>query len=334
MANVTKDLFIALSNNKFLIKSAKKWGYRFGAKQFIAGTDIESVLQTVKQLNNKGIHCTVDHLGEFVTDKNESIAAKNKILTLIERIHHEQLSSHISVKLTQLGLDIDEVFCLENMREILRAANRYNIFVNIDSEDFTHYAATMRILHKLLEDYKNIGTAIQSYFFHAEKDMDKLSDVRLRIVKGAYKESETVAFQSKHKIDQNFLKLIKRRLHGNAFTSIATHDHHIINEIKQFVADEGIDRSKFEFQMLYGFRTDMQESLTKEGFLFCTYLPFGDDWYGYFMRRLAERPQNINLIIKDKLYTSENKLKKAPLITVASIAAACLFIYRRNKRNK
>ena len=332
MTNIAKDFFIALSNNKFLNKSAKKWGYQLGAEQFVAGTDIDSVMKSVKSLNDKGISCTVDNLGEFVNQKSESTAAKEKILALIDRIHDEQVACHVSVKLTQLGLDIDEQFCLENMREIVGAANKYNIFVNIDTEDFGHYAPTMRVLNDLLKDYNNVGTVIQSYFYHAEEDMDKWKDVRLRIVKGAYKESEKVAYQSKEDIDKNFLKLAKKRLKGNTFTSIATHDHHIINEIKQFVADEGIDKSHFEFQMLYGFRTEMQESLASEGYLFCTYLPFGDDWYGYFMRRLAERPQNINLILKDKLYTSDNKLKKTPIIIGAvTIAAISLFISRRKK---
>lgn len=332
MANLVRDFFIALSNNELLNKSAQKWGYRLGAEQFVAGTDVESVMKSVKKLNDKGISCTVDNLGEFVTQKSESTAAKNKIITLIEKIHEEQVSCHVSVKLTQLGLDIDESFCLENMHEIVDTANKYNIFINIDTEDYDHYAPTMRVLNQLLKDYKNVGTVIQSYFYHAEEDMDKLKDVRLRIVKGAYKESEQVAYQSKEEIDQNFLKLAKKRLRGNAFTSIATHDHNIINEIKRFVADEGIDQTNFEFQMLYGFRTEMQESLANEGYLFCTYLPFGDDWYGYFMRRLAERPQNINLILKDKLYTADNKLKKTPIIVgAASIAAAVLLFTRRKK---
>src|SRR5699024_2562349 len=198
---------------------------------------------------------------------------------VIERIHEEQVACHVSVKLTQLGLDIEEEFCLENMREIVGAASKYNIFVNIDTEDYGHYDQTMRILNELLKEYKNVGTVIQAYFYHAEEDMDKLKDVRLRIVKGAYKESPEVAYQSKDEIGQNFLKLAKKRLKANAFTSIATHDHQIINELKQFVQEEGIDKANFEFQMLYGFRTEMQEALANEGYLFCTYLPFGHDWF-------------------------------------------------------
>lgn len=334
MANLTRDFFIALSNNEFLNNSAKKWGFRLGAEQFVGGVDVDGAIASVKELNEKGISCTVDNLGEFVTQKSESTEAKNNILLLIEKIHEEQVDCHISLKLTQLGLDIDESFCLENMREIVDAASKHNIFINIDTEDYLHYEQTMRILYSLLEDYDNVGTVIQTYFYHAEDDMDKLSDVRLRIVKGAYKESPAVAFQSKEEIDENFLKLAKKRLLGHAFTSIATHDHHIINELKNFAHIEGIDQSTFEFQMLYGFRTDMQEELANEGYLFCTYLPFGHDWYGYFMRRLAERPQNVNLIIKDKLYGSDNKLKTIPKViaTAAVTAAVVSWICSRNKK--
>lgn len=332
MANLARNFFIALSNNQVLNKSAQRWGFRLGAEQFVAGTDIETVLETVKKLNQKGISATIDHLGEFVTEKSESIKAKENILQLIKRIYEEQVNSHISVKLTQLGLDIDENFCLENMREIVSLANEYNIFVNIDMEDYSHYEATIRILKKLLVEYQNVGTVIQSYLYRAEADMDDLSDVRLRIVKGAYKESEEVAYQSKEKIDENFLNLVKKRLKGNTFTSIATHDHNIINEIKRFVDRENIDKRKFEFQMLYGFRTDLQQSLVNEGYRFCTYVPFGHDWFGYFMRRLAERPQNINLLLKDKIYTSDHKLKKKPIFIGSAVVASLLYFILRRKK--
>src|SRR5690625_4776304 len=149
------------------------------------------------------------------------------------------------------------------MREIVDTANKYNIFININTEDYLHYDQTMRVLYLLLKDYSNIGTVIQSYFYHVEEDMDKLSNVRLRIVKGAYKESPNVAYQTKEEIDANFLKLAKKRLLGDAFTSIATHDHELINELKRFAQAENIDNTTFEFQMLYGFRTDMQEALAE-----------------------------------------------------------------------
>jgi len=332
MSNLTRDFFIALSNNKLLNKGAQKWGFRLGAEQFVAGLDVDSVLQSVKKLNEKGISATVDHLGEFVTDRSVSLRAKQNILHLIERIHEQKVDCHVSVKLTQLGLDIDEQFCLDNMFEIVELANKYDIFINIDTEDYLHYEQTLRVLDALREKYDNVGTVIQSYLFRAEEDMDRLKDARLRIVKGAYKESESVAYQSKEEIDANFLKLAKKRLKGDAFTSIATHDHNIINELKRFVEEENIDKNNFEFQMLYGFRTDMQEALAKEGYLFCTYVPFGEDWYGYFMRRLAERPQNINLIIKDKLYDSDNRIKKTPVIVGSAVVASLAYFLCRRKK--
>lgn len=333
MINLTREMFIALGNNKLLNESAKKWGFRLGAEQFVGGVGVDSVMRTVKTLNQKGISCTVDQLGEFITNKPEAIVAKKRILELLERIHDEKVDCHISIKLTQLGLDITEEFCLENVRDILDLASAYHIFVNIDMEDYLHYPESLHIVDALLKEYRNVGTVIQSYLYRAEPDMERLQDVRLRIVKGAYQESPEVAYQSKEMIDYQFLNLAKQRLKGEAFTSIATHDHHLIEEIKQFIAEEGIDRNKFEFQMLYGFRTEMQEALAKEGYPFCTYIPFGHDWYGYFMRRLAERPQNVSLLIKDKLYTEDNRIKKTPLLVAGAAVAASVFLlcHRKSK---
>src|SRR5699024_5715156 len=163
MTSKMKYIFLGLSNNKLLNNIAQKWGYRFVADQFIAGTDVQSVVQTVRRLNKQGFSCTVDHLGEFITNKNKSLIAKDNILTLIDSIQEEGLDCHISVKLTQLGLDISENFCLQLMREILKKAEKYQIFINIDTEDYAHHHATVRILHILLEEYNNLGTVIQSY---------------------------------------------------------------------------------------------------------------------------------------------------------------------------
>lgn len=332
MANLTRDFFIALSNNKFLNENAKKWGFRLGAEKFVAGVDLPTAAEKIKVLNKRGISTTLDNLGEFVSDRGEATEAKNRILEMIEYIHSEKLDSHISVKLTQLGLDIDRDFCLENMKEIVQKAKEYNIFVNIDMEKYIHYQPTLDILQDLLKDFDNVGTVLQTYLHRTQDDLKDLKDVRLRIVKGAYKESPEVSYQTKEEIDQNFIEVIKQRLLGDAFTSIATHDHHIINEVKKFVAENNIDKDKFEFQMLYGFRTEMQYALAEEGYNFCTYIPFGDDWFGYFMRRLAERPQNINLVLKDTFYKEDNTLKKGPIIAgIAGIAAITYFLGRKSK---
>lgn len=295
---LTRNFFIALSKNQLLNNSAKKWGLKLGAGKVVAGTDIDSMMKSVKELNHSGISATIDNLGEFVYTKEEAIQAKTNILNTLEAIQMHAVNAHMSIKLTQVGLDVDYKFCLENMREIMALAASYDIFINIDMEDYAHLQQTLDLLNELRKDYDNVGTVIQSYLYRSEKDLDRLKDVRLRLVKGAYKENEEVSLQDKQEIDLNYIKLIKLRLLEPAFTSIATHDHHIIEEVKKFVKEHNIPFSRFEFQMLYGFRTDMQKELAAEGFAFTTYVPFGQDWYGYFMRRLAERPQNINLVLK------------------------------------
>lgn len=295
---VTRDFFIAMSKNQLLNSGAKKWGLKLGASKMVAGTDIDSMMKSVKELNSLKISATIDNLGEFVYSREEAIAAKEDIINTIEAIQEHGVDAHMSIKLTQIGLDIDYDFSLENIREIAAAAEKYDIFINLDMEDYAHLQQTLDILTALRKDYPNVGTVIQAYLYRSEKDLERLDDVRLRIVKGAYKEIPDVSLQSKQDIDENFLKLIKIRLLGKAFTSIATHDHNIINEVKKFVEENNIPHDRFEFQMLYGFRTEMQKELAAEGYAFTTYVPYGKDWYAYFMRRLAERPQNINLALR------------------------------------
>lgn len=333
MSNVTRDFFIALSNNKLLNESAKKWGFRLGAEKFVAGTNLSEAVEVIKELNANGISTTLDNLGEFVEDRQEATKAKEQILYVLDTLHSEELNSHVSLKLTQVGLDIDTDFCLENMREILVKAKQYNIFINMDMEKYIHYQKTLDILIELRKEFDNVGTVMQTYLYRTQDDLEVLKDVRLRITKGAYKESEEVAYQLKEEIDANYLEVVKHRLLGETFTSIATHDHNIINEVKNFVDENKIDKNKFEFQMLFGFRTEMQLELAREGFNFCTYIPFGDDWFGYFMRRLAERPQNLNLVLKDTLYTKDNTLKKGPIIAgVAAIASIAYLIGKKSRR--
>ncbi|PKH10486.1 MULTISPECIES: proline dehydrogenase family protein [Planomicrobium] len=295
---VTRDFFIAMSKNQLLNSGAKKWGLKLGASKMVAGTDIDSMMKSVKELNSMKISATIDNLGEFVYSREEATAAKEDIINTIEAIQEHGVDAHMSIKLTQIGLDIDYDFSLENIREIAAAAEKYDIFINLDMEDYAHLQQTLDILTALRKDYPNVGTVIQAYLYRSEKDLERLDDVRLRIVKGAYKEIPDVSLQSKQDIDENFLKLIKIRLLGKAFTSIATHDHNIINEVKKFVEENNIPHDRFEFQMLYGFRTEMQKELAAEGYAFTTYVPYGKDWYAYFMRRLAERPQNINLALR------------------------------------
>ena len=319
-----KNFFIGLSQNQILNKAAQKYGLKLGAQSVVAGTNIEEMIESVRQLNAQGISATIDNLGEFVYEKEEALAAKQKILNVIEAINENRIDAHISLKPTQLGLDIDFEFCLKNVKEIVSKAQQYNIFVNFDMEDYDHLQPSFDLIDELSKEYNNIGTVIQAYFFRAEDDIEKYKDYRLRIVKGAYKESETVAYQDKSEINERFIRLIEYHLTHGKFTSIATHDHNIINYVKKFVEENQIPRDKFEFQMLYGFRKDMQLSLAKEGYNFCTYVPFGTDWYGYFMRRLAERPQNLNLFFKQVFNKKTN--------TVIGIGIGAFLLGRMSKK--
>ncbi|MEH7075913.1 proline dehydrogenase family protein [Neobacillus drentensis] len=318
-----KDIFISLSQNQFLNSTAKKYGLKLGAQSVVAGTNIPEVIQSIKELNAHGISCTVDNLGEFVFKEEEATAAKNQILKVIEAIHDNKVNAHISLKPTQVGLDIDYQFCLNNVREIVDQAHRYDIFVNIDMEDFKHLEPTFQLLDDLSMEYTNVGTVIQSYFHKAQEYLERYQNFRIRLVKGAYKESAEIAYQDKKDIDANFIKITEWHLLNGRFTSIATHDHRIINHVKEFVKKHNIPNEKFEFQMLYGFRKEMQLELASEGYNFCTYVPFGNDWYGYFMRRLAERPQNLNLVAKQVFNKKTN--------TVIGVAAGAFLLGRLTK---
>lgn len=321
-----KDLFIGLSQNQFLNSAAKKYGLKLGAQSVVAGTNLQEAIESIKELNAHGISCTVDNLGEFVYKKEEATEAKEQILSIIEAIHENNVDAHISLKPTQLGLDIEYAFCLDNLREIVDRAKKYEIFVNFDMEDYGHLQPSFDLLDELSKEYDNVGTVIQAYFFESEENIERYKNYRLRIVKGAYKESPEHAYQDKKAIDANYIKLIEYHLLNGKFTSIATHDHKVINHVKEFVKKNNIPNDKFEFQMLYGFRRELQLSLAREGYNFCTYVPFGKDWYGYFMRRLAERPQNLNLVAKQVLNKKTN--------TVLGVAAGAFVLGRLSKKKK
>jgi proline dehydrogenase len=321
-----KDFFIALSQNQFLNSSAKKYGLKLGAQSVVAGTNIPEVMKSIKELNSHGISCTVDNLGEFVFKKEEATAAKENILKVIEAINENKVDAHISLKPTQLGLDIDFDFALSNVKEVVDKASRYDMFVNIDMEDSSHLETTLNLLDKLSAEYDNVGTVLQSYFRNTQEYLEKYRNLRIRLVKGAYKEPEEIAYLDKKDIDENYIKLTEWHLLNGKFTSIATHDHRIINHIKEFVKKNDISKDKFEFQMLYGFRRELQLQLASEGYNFCTYVPFGNDWYGYFMRRLAERPQNLKIVGKQVFNKKTN--------TMIGMAAGAFLLGRASKKKK
>lgn len=270
------------------------------AGKIIGGNDFNSSIPTIRQLNSQGLSVTVDHLGEFVNSPEVAQERTEECIQTIATIADQELNSHVSLKMTSLGLDIDMDLVYENMTKILQTAEKHKIMVTIDMEDEVRCQKTLDIFKDFRRKYEYVSTVLQAYLYRTEKDIDDLDSLNpfLRLVKGAYKESEKVAYPEKSDVDENYKKIIRKQLLNGHYTAIATHDDQMIDFTKQLAKEHGIANDKFEFQMLYGMRSQTQLSLVKEGYNMRVYLPYGEDWYGYFMRRLAERPSNIAFAFK------------------------------------
>lgn len=301
MESLLKNTFLFLSKNRFANRTAKKYGLRLGAQRFVAGEQIMEAIAAVKELNKQGIVVTLDHLGEFIFTKEEAAESTDCCIRTLEEIAKSGVNANLSLKMTQLGLDISRQLCMDNMRKILNTAAAHNIFVRIDMEDYAHNEISLEIFEELRKEYgKTVGIVIQAYLYKSEQDIDRLHvfSPNLRLVKGAYKESAEVAYPKKEDVDSNFIKIIEKHLLNGDYAAVATHDDQIINHVKKFVQDHQIPNSQFEFQMLYGIRTGAQQELANDGYTMRVYVPYGNDWYGYFMRRLAERPANVGFVLK------------------------------------
>ncbi|TFB24289.1 proline dehydrogenase [Filobacillus milosensis] len=300
MEKLMRKFFLFLSNNKFFTKLAKKYGLRFGAARFVAGEQIAQATDTIRRLNKHDLVVTLDHLGEFVSDEKEARERTEQCVKAIEAIAEENLDSQLSLKMTSMGLDISRELVMENMRKILEAGKKHNVFVTIDMEDYERCQATIDIFEELKKDYDGLGTVLQAYLYRTVDDLQHLNQYNpnLRLVKGAYKESPEVAYPNKKDVDENFKKIIKMHLENGNYTAVATHDDAMIEYTKELVKEKGYSKDQFEFQMLYGIRNELQDQLVKEGYTVRVYVPYGNDWYGYFMRRLAERPANVAFVLK------------------------------------
>lgn len=276
-------------------------GVRAVTRRFIAGENIDDAIKEILELNKLGVTATFDHLGESTASKAEAEADVREYLRALDRIEATGVDSNVSVKLTQLGLDIDPDYCLENTARIVEAAKRHDNFVRIDMEDSSKTDATLRIFKELYRAFGNVGIVLQAYLYRTEKDLDEVLSMgaRVRLCKGAYQEPETVAFPEKADVDANYVRLMKKLLKSGVYHGIATHDLRMIRATKEFAAQEGIVKDLFEFQMLYGVRRDLMLNLAKEGYRVRAYVPYGEFWYPYFMRRLAERPANVWFIVKN-----------------------------------
>lgn len=287
-----------LSRQHGIFKFIRKNGFaRKMASRFVAGETIDSALEAVVALNAKGISASLDLLGESTSTEAEARETGRQYLQILDRIHERKLDANVSVKLTALGQDVSDKLGMEVIRSVLERAKKYGTFVRLDMESSAYTDRTLDPFEfELYPDFRdNVGIVLQSSLRRTLKDVERANRLqcRVRICKGAYLEPPTVAFPDKADVDKNYVIAMKELIEHGRYPGLATHDEVIINEAKRWVKEKGIPVDRFEFQMLYGVRRDLQEQLVKEGYRMRVYVPFGTQWYPYLMRRLAERPANM-----------------------------------------
>jgi proline dehydrogenase len=299
-----RTLLLRLSESKRLESLMTSNGLsRRVARRFVAGETLDDAIQAARAINRAGRSASLDLLGENVSGEAGARSAADGYLAMFDRIEREKLDANVSLKLTQLGLDLGEPLCQELLERIVEHATSQGNFVRVDMEGSAYTQRTVEMTKRVRAKYTGVGTVMQAYLYRAEQDIKDLlaAGCRLRLCKGAYKEPPEIAFPEKRDVDANYLKLMKMILPSGIYHGIATHDPAIIDATKQFVREKKIARDQFEFQMLYGIRSDLQEQLVGEGYRLRVYIPFGTDWFPYFMRRLAERPANLIFFLRNLL---------------------------------
>lgn len=301
---VTKSVLLYLSQSEGFKNFLTRFkSFNNVTHRFVAGEDLTDAVEAIRHLNAKKISASFDHLGESISSEDETRKEVDEYVHVLDSINEQALNSNVSVKLTQLGLDISKQLSYENTRAIVEAARRYQNFVRIDMEDSTKTDDTLEVFNRLRQEFDNVGIVIQSYLYRSEKDVEDLLKIgaRIRLCKGAYNEPASVAFPDKADTDANYVKLMQILLASDIYHGIATHDEKMIAATKQFASKNSIPQDRYEFQMLYGVRRDLQEKLVSEGYRMRVYVPYGHSWYPYFMRRLAERPANVWFVVKNMM---------------------------------
>jgi proline dehydrogenase len=315
------------------------------ANRFVAGDTLDEALNVARTLNGAGLTVSLDFLGESVKSREEAQKAADTAINILERITEEGLEANLSMKPSQLGLDIDEEFGAQNIEMVLQRARELGdgggeVFVRLDMESTDYTERTVAMVERLWADgFRNVGTVLQSYLRRTPDDLERMLALgaRVRLVKGAYKEPEDLAFPDKADVDRMFVVEMERLLEAGVYPAIATHDESIIDHARRFAWERGIGKDGFEFQMLYGVRRDLQQRLREEGYNVRVYVPFGDSWYPYLMRRLAERPANLMFMAKGVLKESGagRFLNPAALgAGIAAGAAAALLWTGRGRRGR
>jgi proline dehydrogenase len=296
-----RQAFLYLSNQQKIFRFVRN--NRFAkrlAQRFVAGETLDEAIGAVEPLNKKGITASLDLLGESVHTEREAQAATREILTMLDRINERRVQANVSLKLTQMGLDISEELCVALMHDVVGRARDLRTFIRIDMEDSTYTERTLRLFEdRLHPSYgEHVGIVLQSYLYRTLADVERAIAIRarVRLCKGAYKEPATVAYPEKADVDANYVRCMHKLLSEANYPALATHDDRIIKEATRYVRANKIGPERFEFQMLYGVRRDLQERLVRDGWRVRVYVPFGTQWYPYLMRRLAERPSNIAFI--------------------------------------
>jgi proline dehydrogenase len=301
---LSKSFFHALARSRSLERMASRIGMAKPtsfARRFIAGENADEAIEAAKAIQARGLLLTLDQLGESITTLGEAEAATKVYLSLIEKIQAAGIDRNISVKPTQLGLDIDEAVCVDNIKRILDLATQHGFFVRIDMENTPYIQKTLDMFTSVWsQGYRNAGVVLQSAVFRSAEDAKAVSKLgaRVRLVKGAYKEPAALAHQAKADVDRAFVAIMKGLLTEGTYPAIATHDPAMIAATKAYAAEQGIPKDAYEFQMLYGIRRDLQTQLVAEGHRMRIYVPFGRQWFPYFMRRLGERPANVGFVVK------------------------------------
>ena len=297
-----RTLLLTVSNSKRLerLVTSNSLSRRM-ARRFVAGEELEEALVAARACNQAGMTVSVDHLGENVATEADARRACDAYLKIFDRIAQEKLDANVSLKLSQLGLDISEELCQRLLESIIDRAAGYGNFVRIDMEGSAYTDRTIAMTKRVRAKSPVVGTVIQAYLYRSERDVSDLLAIgcRIRLCKGAYKELPDIAFPSKRDVDGNYVKLMRLLLPSGIYHGIATHDPRIIAATVEFAERHGISKDKFEFQMLYGIRTDLQEKLVRSGYHMRIYIPYGRDWFPYFMRRLAERPANMFFFVRN-----------------------------------
>ena len=298
-----RSLFILLSQNKALRSfSERSAAGRRVSSRFVAGMSVEAALDSAARLNAEGITASLDSLGESVLDVKQAEASAAVYHRLLDAIAERGLKANVSVKLTQVGMDLDPALAERIVGEMVEHAQQAESFVRIDMEGSAYTEATIAMTERLNARWPGcVGTVLQAYLLRTAEDARRLAGqgIRIRLCKGAYKEPATIAFADKADVDRNYCEVMQMLAVSGVFCGMATHDEAIIDAMRSFVASSGVAKSAFEFQMLYGIRRDLQRSLVAEGFGVRVYVPFGPEWYPYFMRRLAERPANVLFLMKN-----------------------------------